>query len=124
MPGYRLFLVRKNKIDGATIVYAAYDDEAVTLAYAVAEACDENAETVFELWRMGRLVATNNLTKQPMAIPVGAITERMQASLLATEEALCESRSRIARSRKLLLRRNELKAVRARKQRPTNSTTV
>jgi hypothetical protein len=111
MPGYRLYFTQNDVVTGCTVISAPSDDQAVTIAFAIYEACDD-VHHEFELWRLGRLVASNKPVVPPSLFArVGAISEKMQASLLATEEALANTRARVARSRKLIRRLAELKSA-------------
>jgi hypothetical protein len=82
--------------------FAESDEGALTLAYALQEACSDGYDD-FELWQGARLIAGNAVSRRPQPVQrPEQITARMQDDLLTTEETLLNSRRAIAHSRKLL----------------------
>ena len=105
---YRMFFRGDLGVCGRQDFAADDDDHALEVSAILADACSDVC-TSFELWQGERQVCGERQLKPTRLSTPHQLSERRQAQLVETEEAMRDSRFAIARSRRLLARLAELK---------------
>lgn len=106
MIDYRLYLLDGNTIQAREEFRAPNDGDALIIATVVADACSDE-HTGFELWSLARRVFGPAPAVSPLALD--EISQAHQRAVLDLEEALQRSRWAIAKSRRLLEKKRELR---------------
>lgn len=100
MAAYRIYFRSATTIIGREDFEAGDDQGAMAVAWLLWDACSDLAHG-FELWQGSRELCER---RGPLraALSAAEVTERMQASVVETEEAIQRSKWAIAQSRRLL----------------------
>ena len=105
MGAYRLyFLNESGRILAADVFDAPHDPTAVAMAAHLASACSDKCSG-YELWQADRRIGP----RRPLDGPPPAISKAVENAVIAREERLLDTRTRIAQSRRLLERITQLK---------------
>ena len=109
MADYRLFLLdERHAITAREEFRAPNDAEALVIAGVVADACSDKHAS-FELWSLSRHVFGPAPAVQ--APSLSELSERHQQHVLDLMEALQRSHWAVAKSQRLLEKKNELRAL-------------
>jgi hypothetical protein len=111
MARYRMYFVdRMGKFRWPYDLYAGDDGDALAMAHALQYACSDVPVGV-ELWQGARRIpGTSNRTPGAFRASWDAVSAQKQEALLQMTEALRNSGTAVARSRRLLERMNALRS--------------
>jgi hypothetical protein len=106
---YRMYFRDAAGINGRIDFDAEDDHIAMTTAELLADACSDKCSG-FELWQDFRQLCDRRMLPRPQRITLSDLSERRQAVVIETEEAIKNSGFAIASSRRLLDRLKHLRS--------------